>query len=162
MKPPTSSHSNVDQGQLSVEASSVVGGTPPYTTEWLVEPPANLTYALIPGSLQVQSSVITQYIFNTNSSTAIGDWEFEVQVVDNSIFPEMANAINQEGVTVYPQLLASISANQTQIIPGNSSKITAALSGGTSQAPASTANFDCQWYSEQPGGADIQSNIACD
>ncbi len=148
VKPPTSSHSLVDQGQLSVESSSVIGGSPPYTTEWLFESPQNLTYILIPGSVQTSNSVITQYLFLTNSSTQIGDWEYEVQVVDNSVFPEMANAINQEGVTVYPQLLAATSANRTQVTPGNSSKITASISGGSNPV-----NFVCQWYSEQPGSS---------
>ncbi len=147
VKPPTSSHSLVDQGQLSVESSSVVGGTAPYVTYWANEDPANLTYTTIPGSLQTSSSVITQTLFQTDTSTAIGDWEFQVFVTDSSnALPEMASAINQEGVTVYQQLLAFSSASPIQLIGGNSSILTGSTTGGSNPA-----NFACQWFSEQPG-----------
>jgi len=116
VKPPTSSHSLVDQGQLSVESASVLGGVPPYTTYWSEEEPGNVVYTKIPASVQVSSYVITQWLFPTTTSTPIGDWEYMVNVSDSSsALPEMANAINQEGVTVYPQLLASVSANPTSL-----------------------------------------------
>ena len=112
LKVPISSHSLVDQGQLSVESTSVFGGSPPYQTEWLFESPANLTFDLIPGSVQTSNSIITKYIFTTNAMTPIGKWEFEVNAIDSSsALPEYANAINQEGVTVFPQLTATASSS---------------------------------------------------
>ena len=153
VKPPTSSHSLVDRGQLSVESSSVVGGTPPYETYWAWELPGNLTYVNIAGSSQVSNSVITQVLFPTNVLTPIGDWEFQVFVVDASnALPEMANAINQEGVTVYPQLTANATANPIQVILGNSSTLTGSTSGGSNPS-----NLACQWFEEAPGSATFTS-----
>ena len=99
---------------------------------------------LIPGSVQLLSPTLTNYVFTTNTQTPIGDWEFQAKVTDNSISPETTTATSTSGVTVYAQLLASASANPTQLIPGNSSTITGSITGGTN-------NFVCQWFDEQPG-----------
>ena len=139
-KPVTSSHSNVDQGQLSVETATVVGGTPPFGFQWFEQPGNTQTWDLIPGAVSYQ------YIFVTTPSTVIGNWEFNSLITDNGIPPEMVNESNQEGVSVYPQLLATATANPTQMAPGGISILTGSATGGTNPA-----NYECRWFEQLPG-----------
>jgi hypothetical protein len=148
VKPITAGRSTIDQGQISVLTAAVSGGTSPYTYNWFEQQGGVTTWNNIPGAAG------SQYIFNTNAATALGTWEFNALVTDNSIMPESVNDSTLlgggEGVSVYPMLTASVSPSEPSVSPGtgNDITLTSAISGGTN-----SANYACQWYEELPGTA---------
>lgn len=138
---------SITTGQSSSFISSISTGTFPYTYQWLEQAPGSSGFSVITGAST------SSYIFATSSSSALGTWQFKVNVTDAT------------GVTVNSSVVSvTVSAASTTPQPKNNPlyppAITASLPS-VSQGKSSsiqfqnsiggTAPYSYQWYSMAPG-----------
>jgi len=132
----------VDQGQSSSLTSGAVNtGTSPYAYQWYEEAPGANSYSAIVGANS------SRYTFVTSVSTAIGSWQFELQVTDSGSPAEAVNS-SAVGVTVNSRLVPpSVSASSSSINQGQSSSLTSrAVTTGT-------LPYTYQWLEKAPGAS---------
>ena len=122
--------SNIDEGQsTTLTAVSINGGIPPYTGQWLEEPPNFASYVDLGNSFPATSNDLSASIISTGTLSTTGTWLFELKVTDSSSTVAYSTPIS---VTVSPQLSVALSSPVTQIDSGNSVTFTNQTQGGTS------------------------------
>ena len=124
------SSSSIDMGQsTTLTATSITGGYPPYTGQWLEEPPRVSKYMNLSGPFPATSNDLSASIISTGTLSTVGTWLFELEVTDSSSTVAYSPPIS---VTVSPQLSVALSSPVTQIDSGNSVTFTNQTQGGTS------------------------------
>ena len=124
------SSSSIDMGQsTTLTATSITGGYPPYTGQWLEEPPRVSKYMNLSGPFPATSNDLAASIISTGTLSTVGTWLFELEVTDSSSTVAYSTPIS---VTVSPQLSVALSSPVTQIDSGNSVTFTNQTQGGTS------------------------------
>jgi peptidoglycan/xylan/chitin deacetylase (PgdA/CDA1 family) len=95
----TATPGTINQGQNSSLTSTAVStGTSPYTYQWLQKAPGAGSYSSISGATSIS------YNFVISNSTAIGTWNFELQVTDSTGIWVNSTAI---AVAVNPTIFGS-------------------------------------------------------
>jgi YVTN family beta-propeller protein len=118
-----SSPSTVDQGQISsLTSTPVTTGTPSYAYQWFAEAPGAGSYSAIGGANS------PNYPFSTDSSTGIGTWSFELEVIDSSDERLNSSAIS---VTVNAAPSVTVAPGTATLDVGQSTTFTASASGGS-------------------------------
>ena len=122
--------SNIDKGQsTTLIATSITGGIPSYTGQWLEEPPSFASYVDLGSSFPATSNDLSASIISTGTLSTTGTWLFELKVTDSSSTVAYSAPIS---VTVSPPLSVALSSPVTQIDSGNSITFTNQTQGGTS------------------------------
>ena len=136
------SKSAVDQGQTSSLTSSfAMTGTPPYSYQWLMKAPGASSYSAIIAANG------PSYSFVTSNSTAVGVWNFELNVTDGASTPvTVASAASFVTVNLSPTV--SVSPGVATLDVGSSKMFIANSSGGS-------GSLSFQWFLD---GAFIGSN----
>ncbi len=135
----TPTPSTVDQGQTSNLNMTIAasGGTPPYTYQWFEVAPNGTSYMVGSGD--------GFFSFVTNSSTAVGDWSFILQVTDDT-----ATAVNSTAatVTVNSALAApTVTPSADAMDQGQTSLLSSsAITSGTSP-------YSYQWFMKWENGS---------
>jgi hypothetical protein len=128
----SASKGTVDQGQTSsLTSTAATTGTSPYTYQWFSEAPSASSYSPIVGATS------SSYNFVTSASTATGNWNFQLQVTDNT-----GATVNSNAATVKVNVAPTVSIMPTSWIMdvGQSKLFTATASYGS----GSYSSY--QWY----------------
>jgi hypothetical protein len=131
----------VNQGQISLlsQLTGALGGTLPYTFQWL-EAYNGGTFSPITGANE------PDYIFSPTTSTATGTWSFKLNVTDSSSVPVTATS-NTVNIIVNPELVApEVTATPNAIIQTQPSTLT------STPVTTGTSPYTFQWFQKAPGG----------
>ncbi|MGA2682463.1 MAG: hypothetical protein ABSF44_11775 [Candidatus Bathyarchaeia archaeon] len=114
----------VDQGQASVlsNSSDITTGTSPYTYQWYSEAPSAGFYSSINGATSAT------YNFTTSTSTATGEWSFELQVTDAAGAAVISNVAS---VTVNAAPTVNVSPASWTMAAGQTKAFSAIPGGGS-------------------------------
>ncbi len=134
----------LDLGESAALSTTVapLGGTLPYTCQWLSEAPGASSLGDFGGSFACNDTSLPST--STGALPKVGNWTFELQVTDNTGQVGQSNAAT---VLVNPPLTgANISASPGAVDLGHNATLGTIASFGGGTAP-----FACQWLVEAPG-----------
>ncbi len=159
------SPTTIDSGQsatLSTTSSFTSGGTSPYSCQWLVEAPGDVSYSALGSSFSCSPGDLPT--ISTGTLTATGTWHFELQVTDSAGPPAETATSNAVSVLVNSAFnnanAPTISVSPTTIDSGQS----ATLSTTSSFTSGGTSPYSCQWLVEAPGDVSysaLGSSFSC-
>ena len=120
----------IDSGQSATlsTTTSFIGGTSPYTCQWLEEAPGG-SYTDLGSSFSC--SVGDLPTSSTGVLATTGTWSFELQVMDSSGAGAVTTTSNAVTVTVNAALTVTITPASSSIDNGQTVTLTAHPSGGT-------------------------------
>ena len=139
----------IDIGQSATlsTTTSLSGGTPAYTCQWLEEAPGAGNFGDLGVSFTSGCTTSSKPSISTGVLLNSGTWSFELQVTDSAASPETTTSnVVTVAVSIGTPVAPVITASPTTIDSGQSSTLstTTSFSGGTSP-------YTCQWLEESPG-----------
>ncbi len=146
-RPTISGALTIDSGQAASLSTSTgfSGGTQPYTCQWLEETPTAHTFADLGGAFSC--AALSLPTASTGALTAVGTWQFELQVTDSSPTPYTVVSTDAVAVLVNPALsVATPAAVASTLDSGQATTLSATFSGGTS-------TYTCQWLAKMPAAS---------
>ena len=143
----TPSSSSVTQGQKStLNASTVNTGTSPYSYQWLVKAPNATAYTTIDGATS------KSYNFETSTQTTVGNWNFILQVTDNT-----GATVNSSATSIAVAVATASTTDNSTSTPTPTSDSTSTASPSAS-LPASTTPTGQPTTTLQENGSPILGN----
>ncbi|MDE1870157.1 MAG: hypothetical protein KGH71_04200, partial [Candidatus Micrarchaeota archaeon] len=142
-----STATNLDAGQSLTFTASAIGGTSPYTYNFIVF--NSITHTIIANQLGSSNS----FAFTSNTNLVGNTLKSNVIVVDSATVPNTANSVDSGLVTVNSVPTLSISASNTLLDSGQSVTWTITANGGTG------AHFDTQLLNQTGSSSQVQSNV---
>ena len=100
----------VDQGQTAVLTSQLTTGISPYKYQWYSEPPGSLAY------VKIDNATAFSYSFVTSNSTAIGNWNFMLQVTD-ATGASVNSTASTVTVTIIPHTAIIVNSPSASNVP---------------------------------------------
>ena len=120
---------SIDKGQSSnVAVTSLSGGLPPYTGQWMVEQPGFPYYNNLGNSFPLSTNDLSAATASTGILSITGTWSFELEVTDSSSEVAYSNSVT---ITVNPLPSVTLSSSSNQIDVGGSVIFTNLTQGGT-------------------------------
>lgn len=135
----SASSTTVNQGQVSLlsQLTTASGGILPYYYQWL-EAYGGGTFSPIAGANG------PEYVFSTNTLTAIGTWSFKLNITDSSTLPTSVSS-NVVDITVNSELVGpEVTANPNLVIQNQASTLT------SSSVATGTSPYTFQWFQKAP------------